>query len=48
LNRAFPKGAILPAPISCAVRFGTPISLRVDESRDEFLSRARTAIIALA
>jgi len=48
LNRAFPKGAILPAPISCAVRFGTPISLRADESRDEFLSRARTAIIALA
>jgi 1-acyl-sn-glycerol-3-phosphate acyltransferase len=48
LNRAFPKGAILPAPISCAVRFGTPLSLKPNEGKDEFLERARAAIIALA
>jgi 1-acyl-sn-glycerol-3-phosphate acyltransferase len=48
LNRAFPKGALFPVPISCAVRFGTPISLRSNESKDEFLARARDAIIALA
>jgi len=48
LNRAFPKGALIPVPISCAVRFGTPLSLRPNESKDEFLARARAAIIALA
>jgi 1-acyl-sn-glycerol-3-phosphate acyltransferase len=48
LNRAFPKGALFPVPITCAVRFGTPISLRPNESKDEFLARARAAIIALA
>ena len=48
LNRAFPKGAFFPAPISCAVRFGTPLSLRPNERKDEFLARARAAIVALA
>jgi 1-acyl-sn-glycerol-3-phosphate acyltransferase len=48
LNRAYPKGAYIPVPISCAVRFGTPISLGPDESKDEFLDRARGAIVALA
>jgi 1-acyl-sn-glycerol-3-phosphate acyltransferase len=48
LSRAFPKGALFPVPISCAVRFGTPISLRSNENKDEFLARARAAIIALA
>ena len=48
LTRAFPKGALFPVPVSYAVRFGTPISLRRNESKDEFLTRARAAIIALA
>jgi 1-acyl-sn-glycerol-3-phosphate acyltransferase len=48
LNRAFPKGALFPVPISCAVRFGTPILLKPNESKDEFLARARAAVIALA
>jgi 1-acyl-sn-glycerol-3-phosphate acyltransferase len=48
LNRAFPKGALFPVPISCAVRFGTPISLKSNENKDEFLTRARAAVVALA
>lgn len=48
LNRAFPKGAIIPVPISCAVRFGTPLSLKPNENKDEFLARARAAIVTLA
>jgi 1-acyl-sn-glycerol-3-phosphate acyltransferase len=48
LNRAFPKGALIPVPISCAVRFGTPLSIRPDESKDDFLARARAAIVELA
>jgi 1-acyl-sn-glycerol-3-phosphate acyltransferase len=46
--RAFPKGAILPAPIACAVRFGAPVALRADEGRGEFLERARLAVAELA
>jgi 1-acyl-sn-glycerol-3-phosphate acyltransferase len=48
LNRAFPKGALIPVPISCAVRFGAPLSLAADESKDAFLARARDAVIALS
>ena len=48
LSRAFPKGAYLPAPISCTVRFGTPVALAGSETRAEFLERARAAVIALA
>jgi 1-acyl-sn-glycerol-3-phosphate acyltransferase len=48
LNRAFPKGAFIPVPISCAVRFGTPLSLKPNENKDEFLARARAAIVTLA
>jgi 1-acyl-sn-glycerol-3-phosphate acyltransferase len=48
LNRAYPKGAYIPVPISCAVRFGTPIARQPNEGKDEFLGRAREAIVALA
>jgi len=48
LNRAFPKGALIPVPISCVVRFGTPIAVAPNEAKDAFLERARAAIVALA
>jgi hypothetical protein len=35
-------------PVVCTVRFGTPLALVPDESRDAFLARARDAVIALA
>jgi len=48
LSRAFPRGAYLPVPISCHVRFGTPLRLTEGEARDAFLDRARSAVVALA
>jgi len=48
LHRSMPKGALLPVPIICTVRFGAPIALREGESKEQFLERARAAVIALA
>lgn len=48
LSRAYPKGAILPAPISCVANFGTPIALEEGEEKSAFLERARNAVCDLA
>ena len=48
IARAFPKGALFPAPIGCSVRFGTPVRLGGSEERGDFLTRARDALCALA
>ncbi len=48
LHRCMPKGAILPVPLICTVRFGEPLSLRVDEDKNTFLARARQAVEDLA
>ncbi len=48
LSRAYPKGAVIPAPISCTISFGAPIRLKPGEARDDFLNRARQGIIDLA
>ncbi|HEV2747636.1 MAG TPA: lysophospholipid acyltransferase family protein [Allosphingosinicella sp.] len=48
LRRALPKGSLLPAPISCAVRFGAPIALQPGEGKSAFLARARDAVVALS
>jgi 1-acyl-sn-glycerol-3-phosphate acyltransferase len=48
LHRSMPKGALLPVPIICTVRFGAPIALQDEETKDTFLQRARDAVIALA
>lgn len=47
LHRTLPKGAALPVPMVCTVRFGTPLALAAGESRDVFLERAREAVIVL-
>lgn len=47
MNRVLPKGELLPVPLICSVTFGTPFHLREEESRDDFLSRARQAVIHL-
>jgi len=47
LNRILPKGELIPAPIIASATFGTPIRLEQDESRDEFLRRARQMILDL-
>lgn len=48
LHRSMPKGAFLPVPLICTVRFGTPTALRPDEPKDAFLERARADVIRLA
>ncbi len=48
LARAYPRGAILPAPLHCVVSFGAPLVERSGECRGEFLERARGAVCALA
>lgn len=47
LARAYPKGAILPAPITCVAAFGAPLARDPDETRQAFLERARAAVCAL-
>lgn len=47
LNRVMPKGHLLPVPLLCSVRFGSPIALGEGETKDAFLARARQAILDL-
>lgn len=47
LHRSLPKGAVLPVPVVCTVRFGAPLALRAGEDKEAFLTRARDAVIAL-
>jgi 1-acyl-sn-glycerol-3-phosphate acyltransferase len=48
LHRSLPKGALLPVPIVCTVRFGARVVLGNGESKEMFLERARDAVVALA
>jgi 1-acyl-sn-glycerol-3-phosphate acyltransferase len=47
LNRVMPKGERVPVPLLCTVSFGRPVHVRGGESKDEFLERARSALLAL-
>ena len=47
LKRVLPKGSYLPVPLACSVDFGTPLQLQPDESKTDFLARARAALLAL-
>jgi 1-acyl-sn-glycerol-3-phosphate acyltransferase len=47
VQRAMPKGEVVPVPILCSVTFGAPIRLEEGEERRAFLDRAREAVIAL-
>lgn len=48
LHRSMPKGALVPIPVTCTVRFGVPLTLAENEPKDSFLARAREAVIRLA
>ena len=48
INRVLPKGKLIPVPIICEVNIGKEIQLFPGESKDDFLQRARDAILALA
>ena len=47
LNRILPKGEVFPVPLVSVLTFGTPICVKEDENKHEFLSRARDAVCAL-
>ncbi|HVU18660.1 MAG TPA: lysophospholipid acyltransferase family protein [Candidatus Didemnitutus sp.] len=47
VNRVLPKGEILPVPMLGSVTLGAPIHLEVGETREKFLGRARSALLAL-
>ena len=48
LHRSLPKGTLFPVPISCTIRFGRPLSRVIDEDKQDFLARARDAVIELS
>jgi 1-acyl-sn-glycerol-3-phosphate acyltransferase len=47
LQRVLPKGALLPIPLACTVRFGAPVQHIAEEGKAQFLLRARQALLAL-
>jgi 1-acyl-sn-glycerol-3-phosphate acyltransferase len=47
LNRILPKGEVLPVPLMSMLTFGAPLQVRENESKEEFLERARAAVCAL-
>jgi 1-acyl-sn-glycerol-3-phosphate acyltransferase len=48
LLRSMPKGALIPIPMTCTVRFGAPLPGIENENKDQFLTRARVEVIKLA
>lgn len=48
LHRSMPKGTLIPIPTTCSVRFGAPLPHSPDDSKEDFLNRARNAVIQLA
>lgn len=47
LNRILPKGEALPVPMLSRVTFGPPLPTIAGETKEDFLVRARTALIQL-
>ena len=48
LHRILPKGSFLLVPLICAAWFGSPLQVNADETKDDFLGRARRAVASLA
>ncbi len=48
LHRSMPKGTFFPLPLICTVRFGAPLAKIENESKEDFLTRARREVVALA
>lgn len=47
LNRVLPKGSFIPVPLMCKVVFGAPLHVAQDETKEDFLARARAALLSL-
>lgn len=42
-----PKGHLIPLPVLCSLTIGEPIQVEENETRQEFLERARATLISL-
>jgi 1-acyl-sn-glycerol-3-phosphate acyltransferase len=47
LKRVLPKGTLVPIPLSCTVRYGSPVALAAGEDKKAFMARARNAMLDL-
>ena len=47
LNRVMPRGAHIPVPLQSDVVFGAPVALAAEETKLDFLTRAREAVVSL-
>ncbi|MCX7556093.1 lysophospholipid acyltransferase family protein [Xanthomonadaceae bacterium JHOS43] len=47
-RRSLPKGSLLPVPLICTARFGVVVKPQAGESKDDYLERARAAVMELA
>jgi len=48
MNRILPRGEVLPVPLLSSITFGPPMWLEKGESKLDFLSRARSAVVRLS
>ncbi len=48
LNRVMPKGELLPVPLVCTLSFGEPIHVLPQETKADFLTRARSAVLSMS
>lgn len=48
MHRSLPKGKRVPLPIMCTIRIGDPITMIPYEAKEDFLVRAREAIVRLS
>lgn len=48
LNRVMPKGEFVPVPLVCTVSFGAALTLAEAETKQDFLTRAEAALLALS
>lgn len=48
LGRVLPKGGIIPAPLLCSLTFGPALDRIDNEPMEDFLIRARSALLALS
>jgi 1-acyl-sn-glycerol-3-phosphate acyltransferase len=47
VQRVMPKGEVVPVPVLCTVTFGAPLHRHSGEDKNDFLLRARDAVLAL-
>ena len=47
LNRILPKGEFLPVPLLSYITFGEPLAKKPEETREDFLVRARQTLLSL-